>query len=322
MKTITVRKQPRSGQGNKAVWVPLAIALVVWASAFSGIRAGLDAYTPAHLALLRFLVACTVLTGYAVVIRIRLPAVRDLPAIFLAGFLGITFYHVLLNTGELTVSAGAASLVANMVPIFTILFAAAFLSERLPGGAWVGIGLSTLGVTMIALGDGGGVNADWGVVLVLVAAISQAGFFVLQKYYLRRYSALEFTTYAVWAGTLMLLVFSRGAMGAVQAAPVGTTLAVVYLGVFPAAIGYVAWAYVLTSWSASRATTALFAVPVLSVQIAWMWLGEVPTLLALLGGTLSLIGVSLTRQADKGLRLWGRPIRPPITSPNTPCIQC
>ena len=77
MNTLMDRKQPRSGLGKKAVWVPLAIALVVWASAFSGIRAGLDAYTPAHLALIRFLVACTVLTGYAVVIRIRLPAVRD-----------------------------------------------------------------------------------------------------------------------------------------------------------------------------------------------------------------------------------------------------
>ena len=112
--------------------------------------------------------------------------------------------------------------------------------------------------------------------------IISTGYFVLQKHYLRRYSALEFTTYAVWAGTLMLLVFSRGALDTVLAAPVGATLAVVYLGVFPAAIGYVAWAFVLSSWSASRATTALFAVPVLSVLIAWVWLGEVPTLLALL----------------------------------------
>ena len=107
MKTLMDRMQTRLGKGENAVWLALAIALIVWASAFPGIRAGLDGYAPAHLALLRFLVACTVLTGYAVLRRIRLPEARDLPAICLAGFLGIAFYHVLLNTGELTVSAGA-----------------------------------------------------------------------------------------------------------------------------------------------------------------------------------------------------------------------
>ena len=288
----------------------LAIALVVWASAFSGIRAGLGAYTPAHLALLRFLVAGTVLTGYAIVIRIRLPEVRDIPAILLAGFLGIAFYHVLLNTGELTVSAGAASLVANMVPIFTILLAATFLSERLPGGAWVGIGLSTLGVTMIAVGDGSGVKADWGVMLVVVAAMGQAGFFVLQKHYLRRYSAIEFTTYAVWAGTLMLLLFSGGLTEAVRRAPGEATAAVVYLGLFPAAVGYVTWARVLSAWPASKASTALFLIPGFSLAISWIWLSEVPTLFALVGGTLALTGVGLVRKAGCGVRVWGRRLRP------------
>ncbi len=37
--------------------VALAFTLVIWASAFAGIRAGLRAYSPANLAILRFLVA-------------------------------------------------------------------------------------------------------------------------------------------------------------------------------------------------------------------------------------------------------------------------
>src|ERR1035437_3307650 len=38
-------------------FVVLAFALVIWGSAFAGIRAGLRAYSPANLAILRFLVA-------------------------------------------------------------------------------------------------------------------------------------------------------------------------------------------------------------------------------------------------------------------------
>ena len=43
----------------------LAATLLLWASAFAGIRAGLRAYSPAHLAVLRFLVASAVLAIYA-----------------------------------------------------------------------------------------------------------------------------------------------------------------------------------------------------------------------------------------------------------------
>lgn len=74
----------------------LGVTLLFWASAFAGIRAGLEAYAPGHLALFRFLVASAVLAVYAMLTRMRLPEKRDLPAILLLGFLGITVYHTAL----------------------------------------------------------------------------------------------------------------------------------------------------------------------------------------------------------------------------------
>ncbi len=75
---------------------------------------------------------------------------------------------------------------------------------------------------------------------------------------MKKYSPLEFTSYAIWAGTLMLLLFSGGLVEAVRFAPNGATAMVVYLGLFPAAVGYVLWAHVLAVWPASKAATALF----------------------------------------------------------------
>ena len=46
-------------------FIALAFALVIWGSAFAGIRAGLRAYSFANLAVLRFLVASLVLAIYA-----------------------------------------------------------------------------------------------------------------------------------------------------------------------------------------------------------------------------------------------------------------
>ncbi|WP_287372492.1 EamA family transporter, partial [Oceanithermus sp.] len=131
----------------------LAFTLVLWASAFAGIRAGLEGYGPAHLALLRFLVASSTLVVYAVLARIRPPRRADLGRIALLGFLGITVYHVALNYGELTVSAGAASLLIASGPIFTALLAVSFLGERLTPLGWAGIGLGFAGVALIALGE-------------------------------------------------------------------------------------------------------------------------------------------------------------------------
>src|SRR3712207_7891883 len=50
--------------------------------------------------------------------------------------------------------------------------------------------------------------------------------------------SLRFTTYAIWAGTLTMLVFAPGLVGAVAAAPLEATLSVVFLGVFPTVVAY------------------------------------------------------------------------------------
>ena len=158
----------------------LGAALLLWASAFAGIRAGLRAYSPGHLAILRFLVASLLLAIYAGVAHFRRPQTRDLPGLALTGLIGITFYNIALNYGETRVTAGAASLLVASVPIWTALFARFMLHEKLTALGWWGVFLSFAGVALIASGEGEGIRLSPQALVILAAAITSAVYMIMQ----------------------------------------------------------------------------------------------------------------------------------------------
>jgi drug/metabolite transporter (DMT)-like permease len=271
----------------------LIITALLWSSAFAEIRQALHGYPPGELALLRFVVASLCLAIYGLAKRMRLPPWRELPVLFVCGLLGILVYHVALNQGELTVAAGPACFVINTAPVFAALLARVFLGERLRAWGWAGLGVSFSGVALIALGEGGGLRLEPAVALILLSALSSGTYIVLQKPLLARYTALELTCYTIWAGTVLLLIFAPGLPATLARAPASATCAALYLGIFPGAVAYFTWTYLLARFPVTRIVSLLYVQPVLAALFAWAWLGERPSALALSGGGVVLAGVAL-----------------------------
>ena len=281
---------------DSRIIIAIGITILLWASSFAAVRASLQAFTPGHIALFRFLIASILLAVSALVTHTKLPALKDIPVIFLLGFLGVFAFHTAQNYGQVTVTAGSAGMIISSVPIFTAILATIFLGEKLKLWGWLSIFISFLGVSLIAFGEREGVKFDFGVIFLLLAAIVAAIYFVLQKPYLIRYTALQLVTYMIWAGTLLLLVFTPGLIEEVANAPIEATIATIYLGIFPSAVAYVTWSYALSRAPTSIVASFLYLQPVFAVIIAWIWLNEIPALISMIGGVVTILGVFLVNK--------------------------
>ena len=273
-----------------SVWGAIALAIVSWGSAWVSIRAAVVYYSPGQLALGRYLVASVVL--FPLVIRNR-PRFQkhDWPAIFASGVCGFTLYNLCINAGERTISAGAAALIGSIIPVLVTLGAHFFLGQRASRRTWVASFVSLCGVALLSLGGRGGIRLSSGALLVVAASFGAAAYQLIQVRLRARYGARDLTAAAIGAGTLALVPFGGGLVGAVQKAPPGATLNLVLLGVFPGALGYVLWSWVLSQWNVSRVMSFLFLIAPCAVLLGWIFLGELPTMLELAGGALALGGV-------------------------------
>ena len=122
---------------------------------------------------------------------------------------------------------------------------------------------------------------------MLAAAFVQGVYHCACKPLLRRYTGLEVACYAMWAGTVFLLPLAPAALLAIPTAPLDASLSVLFLGLFPSAVGFVTWGYGVARHSIAVATAALYLVPAVALGVAFCWLGERPTLSELVGGLIS-----------------------------------
>jgi drug/metabolite transporter (DMT)-like permease len=283
----------------------VSITVLAWASAFVVIRyVGRD-FSPGSLTLGRLLVGSAVLSLSVLGRRLVRLQRRDWALVVLIGVAWFGVYNVALNAGEQHVDAGTAAMLIQLAPILIGALAGVVLAEGFPRMLVVGGLVAFAGTVVIGIATSTGQADTVGVLLVLLSAAVYAVAMVAQKVVLRRVAALQVTWLACLVGTAATLPFAPTLLAEVVAAPVRAVVAVVYLGVVPTALAFSTWAYALSRTSAGRLGVTTYVVPPIAIALGWLLLGEVPALLAVLGGLLSLVGVAIAR----------RPTRPVVSPP-------
>ncbi|MFC1410118.1 DMT family transporter [Streptacidiphilus sp. N1-12] len=274
------------------------VTVVLWASAFVGIRSAGHALQPGPLALARLLVGSAVLGGFVAYRREPFPARRDLPKIAACGVLWFGIYNVGLNAAERLVDAGTASMLIGVGPVLMALIAGVVLREGFPRPLMAGIVFSLAGLVVIGLSSprsGGSSSMGWAALLCFAAALAYACAVVIQKPLLARVSALQVTWLACTVGAVSCLPFAPALVHETAHASASPLLWALYLGVLPTAVAFTTWAYALARTSAGRLGVTTYLVPPISILLGWLILGEVPPAVALAGGALCLAGVAVSR---------------------------
>jgi drug/metabolite transporter (DMT)-like permease len=227
----------------------------------------------------------------ATTMKISLPRLRDIPLLGVLGFFAVSLHHIALNFGQPGVSAGASSVLVQSTPLFTALLAHFVFREKVSVWRWGCVLLGLIGAAIVVTGDRGLGHMDARGLLVLLAAFSWSIYFSLQKRHSHRYDGLTMVCYTVWSGTVFLLIYLPGLMGEVLNAPLRVNLAVGVLGLFPSALAYLAWAYVLNHMDVSRASMSLYLTPPMAIAIASVMLGELPSMMVIVGAVVVLASV-------------------------------
>ncbi|TYL46455.1 DMT family transporter [Nocardioides sp. BGMRC 2183] len=290
--------------------------LLLWSSAFVGIRYLADDFSPGALSLGRLLVGSVALGVVALPKGLPRPSRRQWVSIVAIGVLWFGIYNLALNAGEQRVDAGTAAMLIQVSPVLIAVLAATFLSERFTPTLLTGLLLAFAGVAVIGISTSGsdGSHDLIGVGLCLLSALVYSISLVLQKPLVASLSAIHVTWLACSVGALVCLPWLGELVSQVRAAPASSTWWLIYLGIFPTALAFTTYAYALRHMDASSLGVTTYLVPPLTIVMGLVFLDEVPPTIAYVGGALALVGVAVARRRPSRRRD-GRSSGPDVEEP-------
>lgn len=269
--------------------------IILWGSAFPMIKIALNDFSAESLSAFRLILATIILLPFVIIKKLPTPELRDIPVIFILGFCGFVIYHTALNFGETLISAGISGILVSTTPIFSSALAYIFLKEHFSKWNWLSSLVAFIGISIISISkdDYTTINV-LGVFIILLASFSESLYFTFQKKYIEKYGFIAFTLYTIMATSPFMLIFIPEIINDIHGATFTSIVSVLYLAIFPTIIPYVLLAYIVKSVGVSDATMSLYLTPIVSLLLSYLLLDELPTTLAIIGGIITLLGVSLS----------------------------
>ena len=274
----------------------LVIAMIFWSFSFIWAKQALVCYNPITIIYLRTIVASVILLLFLLVAKKRIKIrLKDLPIFIILAFFEPFLYFLGETNGLTRVDASTAGIIIGTIPLFTPIVAYFFLKERISMLNIIGIVLSVIGVAIMTFDANLNMQVSpEGLMLLGVAILATLGYTVAVKKIPEEYSVFTITFYQNLIGSVMFLplviIFERENI--MQAGFVWNSIfPIIELGIFASAAAFVCYTYTLRYIPIARANIFTNLIPVFTLFLSAILLGENITVQKIIGITVVLTGV-------------------------------
>jgi len=280
------------------VLVYISIALA-WGATWPVAKVAVEQIPPLELSAVRFAIVGVVLLVAMRVLRIPVGTER-LGWVVLAAAAGIFGYNALVLVAlTMAPASDGALIVPTTIPVLTAVLAT-FIGERLTSAKIAGFVVSSVGVALVITGgqrlgaevSGERLLAD---LMALGGAVCWAAYGVFGRIAMRDRSpiALVALTAIIGAAMLFPLGFLEQGYRDVPSWPLSAWTAMAFLVLIATILGFVLFYWAVRRFGAALGAMVGYLVPIAAVIVSFVFLGERPEPLQLVGGAVILAGVRI-----------------------------
>lgn len=279
----------------------LVMAMVLWSSSFIALKIAFRAYDPMFVIFGRMLVAslCFLLIGKRIVRSLRYQK-GDYKLILFMAFCEPCLYFIFEAKAVENTTASQAGIITAMLPILVMIAAALYLKEKVTRKSWAGALIAVAGVLWLTAESSPSSDAPnpvLGNFLEFLAMVCATGYTISLKTLTERYSPFFLTATQALIGCVFYfpLLFLPATELPGRWDP-QSGIAIIYLGAVITLGAYGLYNYGIKFVPANKGAVYVNLIPIFSVILGWLVLGETFTLYQLFAGFLIMTGVYLSQQ--------------------------
>ena len=281
----------------------LFVANFIWGTSFLSTKLLLIYIPPVTIAFVRFVIASFILTLYIKFVKKEKMMIfhDDMLKLVMLGVFGITIYYFGENISLKTITISSASLILSLIPAVTLILSIVILGEKATWINIIGIIIAFAGASFIIfkgtnLYEIG--NIKEGYIYIFIATLSFSIYSIIGKEVMLKRSPIHATTFTFIFGSIFLIplvCYELCTLNITVDFP-RIVLNLLYLSFVCSIGGYFLWNWGLERIEAGKASVYLNIIPLTSVSLGSLYLGERFTFGVILGGVLILSGIYLTNR--------------------------
>lgn len=286
--------------GDLATDTLLVMMAAIWAVNYTVAKYGTRTVPPLAYNAVRIVMAVVALLAIGRLWSHERPARRDILALIAIGVLGNGFYQLCFIEGLARSRAGTVALMLAGSPAFVAIVGRMFRVERVGPRGWAGIALQLVGIAFVVFGSVVHTVGDdtlLGSALIVAGSLFWAFFAILIKPYTERLSGINVGAYSLLGGAVFVTLVGLPSMVATDWRAVSLPVwgAIVYSGIGALVVGNLIWYHGVSRIGPTRVSMFSNLQPLVALAVAWIALGEVPTIWQGLGAGSIMTGLIITR---------------------------